>query len=75
MALFSVGSFNWSKILTGQVFWLFAILAERSILAEGLYPPVHAGESVDYAMQIVEHFVSTFLPGGELFVFILLMHY
>jgi len=31
-------------------------------------PPARAGENVDFAMQIVEHLVSTFVVGGEVFV-------
>lgn len=39
----------------------------RPNLVQGFCQPANAGESVDYAMQIVEHFVSTFVAGGELF--------
>ena len=46
---------------------IFAFSDARLNLVQAFYPSPNTGESVDYATQIVEHFVSTFIAGGELF--------
>ena len=51
---------------------IFTFSDARLNLVQAFYPPPNAGESVDYAMQIVEYFVRAFIDGGELFCFVLL---
>lgn len=58
-----------SKLTKTSVFSPFALLVAQTNFPEQHCRLVYDSENVDNAIQIVEHFLSTFLPQGELLLF------